>query len=91
MGFSLNSFYVPGFISCVRECVRFVFGPFFLSLSSSFSVVWFYSLPSGPILYSTLVQEEAEAKNFKKEKEKKKKEEPRHATFPLRTVAFPDG
>lgn len=92
LGFILTSFPVPGFILCVRVSVfRSVFCCFLLLL---FSVVWFYSLPSGPILYSTLVQEEAEAKTNKQKtlkKEKKKKKEPRHATFPLRTVAFPDG
>lgn len=71
----------------MRACECVLFRVLFLLF---FSVVWFYLLPSGPILYSTLVQEEAEAKKIKKSK-KKKKEEPRHATFTLRTVAFPDG
>ena len=54
----------------MRACECVLFRVLFLLL---FSVVWFYLLPSGPILYSTLVQEEAEAKKIKKSKKKKKR------------------
>lgn len=58
----------------MRACECVLFRVLFLLF---FSVVWFYLLPSGPILYSTLVQEEAEAKKIKKSKKKKKKKKSR--------------
>lgn len=55
----------------MRACECVPFRVLFLLLL--FSVVRFYLLPSGPILYSTLVQEEAEAKSEDNPKTKKNK------------------
>lgn len=68
LGFSLNSFSVPGLISCVRVNV---FRSVFLLLL--FSVVWFYLLPSGPILTALWCRKKQKQKNKKSKKKKKKK------------------
>ena len=87
LGFSLNSFSVPGLISCVRVnvfCSVFCFCCCFLLLG-------FICSPLVPYFTAHWCRKKQKQKKLKNLKRKKKEEEPRHATFTLRTVAFPDG
>lgn len=85
LGFSLNSFSVPGLISCVRVNV---FRSVFLLLL--FSVVWFYLLPSGPILTALWCRKKQKQKNKKSKKKKKKKKSRDMPPLPFALLLFLD-